>query len=528
MFTPFHFTTRVAAWLVLGCLLAGCGGSPEPVSDGTQRGSRVTKKSRKSNKPGTRFPRAKPSDTPDRNDRQESPAPASPATDTPAPTGPAEAPEDEPRPEPPRSLADLLQQPADSAARWIPNLPRLRVDDARAAAAGIRKLSGKRLTLYTDMPPAEQIEQLPEVFDRAFPQWCEYFDVDPAKHADWEMTGFLMQDKARFQPAGLLPESLPPFRNGFARNYELWLYDQPSDYYRRHLLLHEGTHGFMNTILGGCGPPWYMEGTAELLSTHLWRDGRLTLNYMPADREEVPHWGRIRIIKDAVAAGRPVGLVSVIEYPPNAHLETEPYAWCWAAATLLDRHPRYQERFRRLYKNVLAPDFSERFYRLYRDDWDRLRAEWQLLVAGMEYGHDIARTAVDFTPGKPLPQGGTVVTIAAKGGWQNAGVRLDGGVDYRLRAAGRYQVADKPQVWWCEPGGVSIRYYHGRPLGVLLAAVRPDRSNTKGSSALLRPVVVGLGTTLSPRETGTLYLRINDSAAELADNAGELKVEIER
>ena len=49
---------------------------------------------------------------------------------------------------------------------------------------------------------------------------------------------------------------------------EFWLFDQPTDYYVRHLLLHEGTHVFMVSFLGGCGPGWYMEGTAELLGTH--------------------------------------------------------------------------------------------------------------------------------------------------------------------------------------------------------------------------------------------------------------------
>ena len=42
-----------------------------------------------------------------------------------------------------------------------------------------------------------------------------------------------------------------------------------------------------------------MEGMAELLSTHRWAEGRLTLNWIPTSREEVPMWGRIKIIKDA-------------------------------------------------------------------------------------------------------------------------------------------------------------------------------------------------------------------------------------
>ena len=423
-------------------------------------------------------------------------------------------------------LGDLLQQQPDSESTFIANLQRMKIDDAKMAAEGIRKLTGKRLTLYTDMPSSKEIDQLPELFDQAFPQWCEYFNIDASEHADWNMTGFLMNEKGLFVRTGLLPKDLPPFQHGYARNYEFWLYDQPSDYYRRHLLLHEGTHGLMNTILGSCGPPWYMEGTAELLGTHRWKDGRLTLNHVPVDREEVPHWGRIRIIKDAVAQRRPLRLKQVIDYPPAAHQETEPYAWCWAATVLLDRHPRYRDRFRQLYRNVLKPDFTKRFYAIIGDDWGELCEEWQLFVLGLEYGHDIPATAIDFRPGKPLTTATTCVIVSAERGWQNSGLRLEAGEQYRFVASGRYQVADQPRIWWCEPGGVSIRYYQGRPLGVLLAAVRPDQPDPSSGTALLRSAVIGLGTTLTPPRAGTLYLKINDSAAELHDNAGELTVEI--
>ncbi len=415
--------------------------------------------------------------------------------------------------------------PADSADRWIPNLPRMQIDEARVRAAGIRRLAGKRLVLYTDMPASPAVEELPETFDRAFPQWCEYFDTDPGKHTDWQMTGFLMRDKARFQQTGLLPRELPPFQHGFSRNFELWLYEQPTDYYRRHLLLHEGTHGFMNTTLGGCGPPWYMEGIAELLATHHWEAGRLALNYVPVSRDDARGWGRVRMIKDALKDGRAMELGDVLKFSPQAHLENEPYAWCWAAALLLDRHPGYRQRFRQLQRHVLAPDFNRRFIRALGDDGPQLGEQWRLMIANLEYGYDVKRTAVDFTPGAPLPPEGTVVAVAADRGWQNSGARLQAGAAYRLRAAGRYQVGDRPQTWWSEPGGVSLRYYQGRPLGMLLAAVRPDRP-APGSTPLLNATAVGLGTRLVPSQTGTLYLKINDSAGELGDNVGELKMQV--
>jgi len=405
--------------------------------------------------------------------------------------------------------------------------PRIAVDEAKAAAAGIRRLPpAKRLVLYTDLPDAPEIDRLPGLFDQAFPQWCAYFHLVPAEHDDWRIVGFLIKDKARFRQSGLLPDGLPPFRNGYSRGGNLWLYEQPSDYYRRHLLLHEGTHCFMHTILGSYGPPWYAEGTAEMFGTHRLADGRLTLNVMPASREEVPEWGRIRLIKDAVAGHRAMRLPGILDYSSTAHLETEPYGWCWGLCAFLDRHPRYRDRFRELPKDLLRYDFTARFRQRFASDWADLADEWAVFVTGIEYGYDVGRAAIDFAPGRPCPAAGATVRVAADRGWQSAGLRLEAGSEYRLTASGRYQVGTKPQPWWCEPGGVSLRYYQGRPLGILLAVVRPDRPSPDSPSAFVRPTVVGLSATLRPEQSGTLYFKINHSAAELSGNAGQLEVRV--
>jgi hypothetical protein len=418
-------------------------------------------------------------------------------------------------------------QDADvTESRMLPNLPRLKVDDARAAQLGIRKLTGKHLTLYTDLPSNADIDAYPAVFDQAFPQWCAFFGVSEQKHASWHMLGFLMRQKRLFREAGMLPADLREFANGYSRNYELWLYDQPSDYYRRHLFVHEGTHGFMNTVLGACGPPWYMEALAELFGTHRWQDGKLTTCYMPRSRDEVPMWGRVRLIQDAVAARRARQFREVVEFDRRAHSNVDAYAWSWAAGILLERHPRYHDRFRKSTRYVAQLDFSDQFERLFAPDWQMLSEEWQLMVVNMEYGYDVARNAVDFRPGAPLPPGGAKVVVAADRGWQNSGLRLEAGKGYQLLASGRYTLAQAPKPWPCEPNGVTIRYYKGQPLGLLLAAVRPDDPPPGSSSALLRPWVIGLGASLSPPESGTLYLKINDSPAELDDNAGQLSVEV--
>lgn len=404
------------------------------------------------------------------------------------------------------------------------------IDDAKAESLGIRKITGRHLTLYTDLA-GDEIDRLPEVFDRAFPQWLRYFNVPEKNVADWHITGALMKDKKPFVLAGLLPDDVPDFLHGYSRGDRLWLYEQPSDYYRRHLFLHEGTHAFMNTVLGGCGPPWYMEAVAEYLATHRWNQGELTLGYMPKNRQEVPEWGRIRLIQDAVAAGRALTFPRVLEIPSNRQAENEFYAWCWAAATLLDRDPRYRDRFRQMIQHVQNPDFDKQFRSRFESDWLELCEQWQLMIADLEYGYDVERSAVDFQ-NSSLPQTGEgqgmrEFAIAADRGWQNTGLQLEAGKRYRLTASGRFQVADPGQIWWSEPNGVSVRYYRGRPLGVLLAAVRPNEPTPDGTSALLHPSVVGLATTLTPKTTGTLFLKINDSAGELDDNAGEVSVRVQ-
>src|SRR5262245_62756609 len=216
------------------------------------------------------------------------------------------------------------------------DLPKL--EEGKIAAAGIRRIEGQHLVLYTDLPAAKDVDELPQVFDAAVPLWCSYFAIEPSKLADWKLVASIMKDRDRFVGAGLYPQRLPDFQFGFNIGSQIWVYEQPSAYYRRHLLLHEGTHAFMLRWLRGAGPPWYMEGMAELLGTHRWEAGQLTLGIMPARKEDVPYWGRIKIIKDEVAAGRPLSLVDIWRYDAHAHLQVEAYAWCWAASSFLDQH----------------------------------------------------------------------------------------------------------------------------------------------------------------------------------------------
>lgn len=433
--------------------------------------------------------------------------------------------------------------------------PPPQIDPAKAEAAGLRVIRGQHLTLYTDLPENPEIDILPKVFDLAYPQWCEFLRLVEVTDPPWQIVGSLMKDKERFVAVGLLPEDLPHFKNGYSRGYELWLYEQPSDYYRRHLLLHEGTHAILNTRLRQRLDHWYIEGLAEYLATHLWAEGRLTTRHFPRHRDETPYLGRIKLVREAFDSRKALYFENVMAlgaepFSFESDNTTLGYAWTWAAIAFLDGHPRFRDRFRELVLNPNERNIDERLREAFAADWTELSDEWQVFIAGLDYGYDIERNVTHFRPGSDLPLGGATIEVAADKGWQSSGVRLQGGVSYRFEARGRYQIATEPKTWWCEPGGVTIRYHDSLPLGILLAALRPDqeltdrpsanpfqaselnpRDNSKGAlaprfSTFLTPAVIGLGTTIKPTFSGTLYFKINDSPAELADNAGTLQVKV--
>jgi hypothetical protein len=141
--------------------------------------------------------------------------------------------------------------------------------------------------------------------------------------------------------------------------------------------------------------------------------------------------------------------------------------------------------------------------------------------------------AIDFQKGEPLTGQPRKVDVSAERGWQSSGVWLDANKAYKVTAAGRYQIAGDPagdakRVWPCEPGGVSIDYHDGHPLGMLLGAIVPDaESASNATMSFAEPIQVGLSATIKPAVGGTLYLRVNTPAANLVDNHGSLVATVE-
>ena len=416
-----------------------------------------------------------------------------------------------------------------------PQLPPL--DEQSLRRQKIRVIKGKHLTLCTDLPPSEEIDRLPEIFDLAVPKYCRFFGVDVQHCNDWHMQGFLIDDLEKFRAADLIGP-FPTHLNGFSVDDRLWVREQKSDYFRRHLLLHEGVHGFMNYVFGTCGPVWYMEATAEYLGTHRWENNQLELGTTPQNTQETPGWQRIELVKRDVTTGKMKSVDQVMRYSGRFFESPTDYAWVWAFATLLDNHPQYKDAFRDAARWLTFPDFSNRFYVRLADHWPTLQVEWFCFIDELTYGYDVSHMTIDTNPGETLAESTTkIFDVDAACGWQNSGVKLEAGVTHRLTANGRYQLGDDPKPWFAEPNGVTIRYHKGNPIGLLIGAVVSDelfdaKADQSGISPdnvpFLTPIVIGPNIEWTPEQSGTLYLRVNDSPADLHDNQGTCRVGIAR
>ncbi|MEZ6078977.1 MAG: hypothetical protein R3C56_25870 [Pirellulaceae bacterium] len=197
----------------------------------------------------------------------------------------------------------MFATPECLSQRLARRSPLLRERSEQPLPPGFSRVSGTHLDLITDLPLDDDLRELPAVFDAAMAGWCDVFEIPPANVASWRVEAYVMRDRQRFLAAGFLPKEIAHFINGFQLGDRLWVNEQPSVYYRRHLLLHEGTHWIMSRKFGGLGPPWLAEGMAEWLGTHRWDGQHLEMGVIPTNSDEVPYWGRTKTIQEQLSQG---------------------------------------------------------------------------------------------------------------------------------------------------------------------------------------------------------------------------------
>jgi len=409
----------------------------------------------------------------------------------------------------------------------------------QARDAGLRLIEGRHLVLATDRPvrDADGVAELPAVFDEAFAAWCDHYGLQPRDHADWRCFGCLVVDRERFRAAGLLPDSIPPFVNGFCDRNRFWLLDQSNPAYRRHLLLHEGVHAFTLTLRGLATPVWYNEGIAEYLATHrLDREPEGGLRFastpIPSRAEDVEQLGRIEKLQELEAERKLPSLDAVLALPVGQHGAIADYAASWAAVAMFANHPAYARGFAALERGPLEADFNERLTTLPGWDPDRAARDYAAFVTELDYAWDFSRLAIDWTAGPPLA-GPVTIPVAASRGWQNAGVSVAAGRRVGFVATGRVGLGTVTDAATGsvtplegEADGISLEWYRGRPTGRLLIAQWVPRPADGGQP---RFEVLGTGARgeLTSVVDGPLFLRLNGPPVRLAARDGTISVAVE-
>ncbi|MGI9178202.1 MAG: hypothetical protein ACR2IT_10145 [Pirellulales bacterium] len=400
---------------------------------------------------------------------------------------------------------------------------------AMARRAGLRVIESDRLVLVTDRPPREGdgVEELPAVFDQAFASWCDHYAIPIETLPRWRAFGCLVVDRERFRAAGLLTDDTPEFANGFCDRHRFWMMDQSNPAYRRHLLLHEGVHAFTITVRDLAAPAWYAEGIAEYLATHrLDADGdamRFVATPIPDRASDVEQLGRIERLHELRAAGMRPALADVLEANAGRHHDISDYAASWATVAFLAGHPTYAQTFAMVGRGPLDPTLNDRLAAMSSYDATRAGRDFDAFTDDLDYGYDFGRSAIDWSPGRPLVSPERV-EVAADRGWQNSGLALAKGRAYDLHATGRCPLGrvDDTRIE-SEAEGISVEWYRGRPLGRLLAAQWVEKPTEGGRP---RFVIIGEGAKarLLAATDGPLYFKLNDRPGSLADNSEALVV----
>lgn len=409
-------------------------------------------------------------------------------------------------------------------------LPAQRLSAQESIGNGLRKLTSGNLTLITDLPIDQELKSWPDVLHQAIERWDQVWTVPAERKQSLQLTAFLIGDKSIFQSAGYL-DGVPEFDDGYQLADRIFVMEQPSEYYRRHLFLHEATHWIMFQYFGGAGSPWFMEGMADMFATHRWADGKLTLGVIPSDPREVPHWGRFKRLREMVQRGEAPTLASVLRFGNQRENRIDRYVWSWAACFFFWNHPEYQ----RAIADAASPplnysmDLSNRLRMSLADRWAIVEADWNGFITEFDFGFDPQRSMIALgehphlgiasISGQPIE-----LSIQADHGWQDSGLFLERGESVQIQANGQWVIStvDPASPWKASGQGVTYRYYRNQPMGRLVATIASIRGGDKTSIWNIIPV--GEATTIQATEDGVLLLKTNEPAGKLLDNSGELTV----
>ena len=514
-----HTRSVVNGLLLSLCMLMGCGEEkpPSPVVPDTPV-------------PQTADPKAPSTPPTETND-----ADAFPPLET--------SPQNDSRDTPPTQAAH-----ADPSATSGANLNRRQrlpddrpsINELRLQEAGISRYESRRLVLLSDIPE-DRVAEFPQMADSLFAALEKHFGKlsKAIDGSEFQVTGHLIEDEARFRAAGLMPSTTFTFEHGRHLNYQFWMFNPEDDYYRRHLLFHEFIHCFMTCESGmrDIPPLWYIEGMAEFFATHQTpRDDNQSIEFgiLPNSFDGFEGWGRISELRRSFtqasdSATDSLKLASFADVTPKtvaSFNSNAQYAESWGVCWLIHSHPEYRRAFGALAQQRTRSEFLSAFDEVDEEVKHRLAVDWLLVREELREGFD---TKLSFpthaTARTRLSDAATQISfqLSAQRGWQDTGIRVSKGESISIEATGRYQVNSAPKPWISEPQGVSIEYFRDRPLGQIIAVF----VDTEGK-AISRTFTVGRTATLTAPIDGVIWLQINDRCDSRHNNDGAANLTIKQ
>ena len=391
---------------------------------------------------------------------------------------------------------------------------------------------GRYIHLTTDLASAEEAESLVASFDAAITQWIQFWNLEDDAITNLKVEACVIRNKAEFTRRGLIPAKVPDFPFGYAWGNKVWVLAQQSEYYTRHLLLHEGAHSLAYHLFDGAGPTWFQEGSAELLATHHGKDLDIAVNRIPLSRDHAPFWGRFKRMNQAREQSLVPTFETVLGYQPNLTGDVATYSWSWAACMMLSVYPEYRPAFLAAAQNgqETGPLFNRQLQTALGNQWPILAARWRLTCNDIDYGFDWNREQVSLSAKDPIWDGNDLrIQIQPDRGWQSCGVRIPRGAKIRVTAEGEITLADQPKPWVSQPPGITFQYHRGRPLGQLQLCLLPNAHDPQ--AVRLEPLKIqGIDDQpiLSVPQYSWLLFRVNDSFGELKDNRGSYQVTLQR
>ena len=261
---------------------------------------------------------------------------------------------------------------------------------------------------------------------------------------------------------------------------------------------HEAVHAYCQQTFGSTGPVWYSEGMAEMGA--YWKQGQLAVDIQP---------GVIRYLTNA----KPKKMLDIVAAGQVTGDSWQAYAWRWALCHLLANNKNYSNRLKGLGVAMMSGKTAS-FEATYGDVAQHISFEYDQFVKnfGNGYRADLAAWQWDVKP-KRLSGKKAKRSVLAARGWQATGVSVVQGKSYDVQTEGTWQIA--------EAGETLTGDGNDDGKGKLMGAIFSDFQ-------LGEPFELGAEATFEASQEGHLVVRCRDSWTELSDNAGELKLTIER